>query len=243
MGGVSSYQRFISAFVGPFKDFFFPPICFSCNHRLADIESRVCAACWRRIECVHRDDYTVRVLHERFSVEGMVDEFYSCYYFQEGEVFQKLVHSLKYEAVTLFGVELGRHVGRLIKDSGAGDRIDGIVPVPLHRLKQRERGYNQSEFICKGISKELGCSVLRDLVKRRKNTVSQTHLTAVERTGNVGDAFEIPERMRKLIAGKIFLVVDDVITTGSTIGAVAGVLKEEGAERVIAASAGLAKLH
>ena len=243
MGGVSLHKKFASAFLVPFKDFFFPPICFSCNHRLTDSESRVCAECWQRIERVHSGDHTVQVLHERFSGEGMIDEFYSCYYFQEGEVFQKLVHSFKYEAITLFGVELGKHVGRVIKDSGAGDEIDGIVPVPLHRLKQRERGYNQSEFICRGIAQILGCPVLRDMVKRKKNTVSQTHLTAQERTGNVGDAFEISHTMSKFVGGRTFLVVDDVITTGSTIGAVAGVLKEEGAVRVIAASAGLAKLH
>ena len=243
MGGVPSYQRFVSAFVGPFKDFFFPPICFSCNHRLMDDESRVCAACWQRIERVQQDDHTVNVLRERFKEEGILDGFHSCYYFQEGEVFQKLVHSLKYEAVTSFGTELGRHVGRVILDSGTDDEIDGIVPVPLHRLKQRERGYNQSEFICRGISEIVGSPVLKDLVRRKKNTVSQTHLTAQERTGNVGDAFDISDTMRKFVAGKKFLVVDDVITTGSTIGAVAGVLKEVGAVRVIAASAGLAKLH
>src|SRR5512140_775894 len=99
---VRSYSAFLW---GPIKDFFFPPVCFSCCHRLVDGESRVCTACWNALEKVGPEDRTVRVLRERFCEEGAVDEFHSCYYFQEGGVFQSLVHSLKYEAVTAFGEE------------------------------------------------------------------------------------------------------------------------------------------
>ena len=75
-----------------------------------------------------------------------------------------------------------------------------------------------------------------------KNTVSQTHLSAEERNQNVGDAFEVYPLKRHLVQGKTLLIVDDVITTGSTIQSVARVLKSAGAERVIAASAAIAKL-
>ena len=121
--------------------------------------------------------------------------------------------------------------------------IDGIIPIPLHKLKERERGYNQSEDICRGISAVIQRPVAADLVKRSKYTVSQTHLTADERKKNVGDAFEIQPRQLMGIKGKCFLVVDDVITTGSTIQAIAKLLKDAGAARVIAASAALAKLE
>ena len=63
-------------------------------------------------------------------------------------MFQHLVHSLKYNAMTLFGIELGRRIGVMLKENIDVQSIDGIVPIPLHKLKQRERGYNQSEFIC-----------------------------------------------------------------------------------------------
>jgi predicted amidophosphoribosyltransferase len=79
-------------------------------------------------------------------------------------------------------------------------------------------------------------------VKRLKNTVSQTHLSAEERNQNVGDAFEVSPLKRNLVEGKALLIVDDVITTGSTIQSVARVLKSAGAARVIAASAAIAKL-
>ena len=232
----------LSSYIVPIKDFFFPPICFSCQNRLGDTESRVCTACWQKIRTVDRDDYTVRILRDRFSQEGSIDEFYSCYYFEERGVFQKLVHSLKYDAITLFGVELGRRIGALLKEQADVHCIDVILPVPLHRLKLRERGYNQSDYLCKGISGELGRPTELSLIQRCKNTVTQTHLTAEERRKNVGNAFQIQSARCGFIKGKTFLVVDDVITTGSTIQSMARVLKDAGAATVIAASAALAML-
>lgn len=181
-------------------------------------------------------------MRDRFREDGSVDEFYSCYYFQEGGVFQKLVHSLKYDAITKFGIELGKHIGEEMKIQTDVRAIDALVPVPLHRLKQRERGYNQSESLCQGIAHILHRPVALSLVKRLKNTVSQTHLSAEERNQNVGDAFEVSLPKRHLVQGKILLIVDDVITTGSTIQSVGRVLKNAGAAKVIAASAAIAKL-
>ena len=103
--------------------------------------------------------------------------------------FNTLVHSLKYNAMTLFGVELGKHIGVMLKENVDVHSVDGIIPIPLHQLKQRERGYNQSEFLCKGISAVIQRPVVSTLVKRSKNTVSQTHLTAEERKKNVGRRF------------------------------------------------------
>ena len=236
------YGTHLAKFIVPFKDFFFPPICFSCNNRLTETESRVCTACWQLIRRVKPDDYTVGILRDRFSAEGSVDAFYSCYYFEERGVFQKIVHSLKYDAITLFGVELGRHVGLLMKEQSTVQSIDMILPIPLHNVKSRERGYNQSDYICRGISDVLTRPYDFSLVQRQKNTVSQTHLNADERRKNVGDAFEIRSGREEFVRGKVFLVVDDVITTGSTIQALARILKDAGAAKVVAASAALAML-
>ncbi|MGA9407272.1 MAG: ComF family protein [Bacteroidota bacterium] len=242
MGGPSLYTL-LRAVAAPARDFIFPPLCFSCSARLTDTESRVCNLCWHSIERIHPDDDTVRLLRQRFSTEGFIDEFYSCYYFEEKGVFQHLVHSLKYNAITLFGIELGEHIGMLLKENIDVHVIDGIIPVPLHKLKQRERGYNQSEFICRGISLIIQRPVVSALVERSKNTISQTHLTADERKKNVGGAFQIRTEKREYVKGKTFLIVDDVITTGSTIQSLAKLLKAAGARKVIAASAALAKLQ
>ncbi|MGA7160882.1 MAG: ComF family protein [Bacteroidota bacterium] len=233
----------VRAVSAPFRDFIFPPLCFSCNARLKETESRVCNSCWSSIEHIHSDDDTVQVLRQRFSDEGSIDEFYSCYYFEEKGVFQHLVHSLKYSAITLFGVELGRHIGIMLRENIDVHSIDAVIPIPLHKLKQRERGYNQSEFICKGISLVIERPVVSTLVMRSKNTVSQTHLTADERKKNVGGAFEIRDAKKGFLKAKTILIVDDVITTGSTIQSLAKLLKDAGVAKVIAASAALAKLE
>jgi len=242
MGG-PSLSELLRAVAAPVRDFIFPPLCFSCSARLTDTESRLCNACWRSIERVQPSDETVRILRERFSAQGNIDEFFSCYYFEEQGAFQHLVHSLKYNAVTLFGVELGRHIGATLNENIDVRSIEGIIPIPLHKLKQRERGYNQSEYLCKGISAVIRRPVAAALVRRSKYTISQTHLNADERKKNVGDAFDIQPQQLEGIKGKCFLVVDDVITTGSTIQSIAKLMKDAGAARVIAASAALAKLH
>ena len=229
--------------ITPIIDFFFPPLCFSCNNRLTDEESRVCHACWQSIEKIHPGDHTMRIMRERFLEDGSIDDFTSCYYFQEGGVFQRLVHSLKYEAVTKFGNELGRHIATAMKMHTDVEEIDALVPVPLHKLKQRERGYNQSESLCRGIAEILHRPVELSVVMRKKYTISQTHLSADERNQNVGDAFEVVPSKTRLVRGKTFLIVDDVITTGSTIQSVARTLKHAGAAKVIAASAAIAKLE
>lgn len=236
-------QSFCIDCITPFKDFFFPPLCFSCNARLSSVESRLCGSCWQSVRRVGGDDYTVRILNERFAADGFIDEFCSTYYFEERGVFQKLVHSLKYDAMTVFGVELGKRLGEQLREETDVRSIDAISPIPLHKLKLRERGYNQSESICRGISLVIDRPVDTTLVRRSKNTVSQTHLTAEERKNNVGDAFEVGADKEETLRESTILVVDDVITTGSTIQSVAKMLKEAGAKRVIAASAALAMLE
>jgi ComF family protein len=143
---------------------------------------------------------------------------------------------LKYEEVTSFGFELGVKLAEQVQSFP----VDLIIPVPLNRRKERERGYNQSDWIAKGISSVLAIPVKRDAVRRAKYTVTQTHLTAEERKENIAEAFAIADAAA--VNKKNVLVVDDIITTGSTIQEVARVLKAAGAASVYIGAAGLAKL-
>jgi len=188
------------------------------------------------LSLVGNNDHTFKVLQRRFLEGGVIDDFVALYYFEKGKLLQSLAHSLKYEEVTAFGFELGVKIADKLKKRN----IDAIVPVPLNKRKERERGYNQSDWIGNGISSETGVPVMSQAVRRVKYTVTQTHLNAEQRKANIAEAFVVTDG--GLVKGKTILLVDDIITTGSTIQEVAKVLKASNTEKIIVASAGLAKL-
>jgi ComF family protein len=156
-------------------------------------------------------------------------------------VFQQVVHSLKYQGMKSLGIRLGKEIGNRIKASPTFSSADYILPIPLHKLKQRERGYNQSEYLCKGISETTGILIAASFLSRTKYTRSQTQLNLEERRENVGEAFRTNQKFLNEIRGKSFILVDDVITTGSTITACARELRANGAGIILAASAALAQ--
>jgi ComF family protein len=134
---------------------------------------------------------------------------------------REIVHHLKYAD----RVSLARPLGNLLKECMDREAFTGkvIVPVPLYRARQRERGFNQAELI----AQRLGFPVDSRLLRRQKNTPSQTGLSRHERKRNLAGAFEV----RRKISGTI-VVVDDVYTTGSTMNEITRALKRAGAERV-----------
>jgi ComF family protein len=165
----------------------------------------------------------------------------SCFLFEKAGKMQDIVHLLKYRGMTSIGVELGRMLGQKILYEGRFDPSGVLVPVPLHRLRRRERGFNQSELICRGVSAITGMPLRNDLLIRRSNTRSQTKLTLEERKVNVKDAFGVNEKRKKEVRDAAIVLVDDVITTGSTIESCAWTLLAAGTARVCAASIALAE--
>jgi len=148
-----------------------------------------------------------------------------------------LIHLLKYEnvlpAAPVLGAKLAEAVTQL--QPYGGDAPPVLVPVPLHSSKRRERGFNQAELIVRAAVKRLPQPLeVASVLKRRRPTHSQVGLTRQERIANLRDAFRVvaPERVK----GRTVIVVDDVMTTGSTISECARVLKQAGAEPVWAAT-------
>jgi ComF family protein len=180
-------------------------------------------------------------MKRRLTESGPISRLVSLYHFEKEGTLQSVIHQLKYDGMTRLGVELGRKLGEKLLADPVRTTIDGVIPVPLHSTKQRERGYNQSEYIARGIREVTNIPVYASVLKRHKYTASQTQLTAVERKENVGDAFAIYKRARGNVEGKTYLIVDDVITTGATIEACAEQLKNSGALEVIAGSVALAE--
>lgn len=229
--------HFVHSLLQPLFEFVYPPVCLACERFLPHSSSNVCGECWMTVRRVQRTDTLYHDMRDRLRARELTD-LASPFYFEKDGTLQILIHQLKYDEMTIAGVELGRQVA-VAMATLFGEIPDAtLVPVPLHAAKERERGYNQSVYIARGIQSLTGLPVSARLLRRRKNTPSQTHLNREERLANVQDAFELARDAR--VEGASFILVDDVITTGATIQECARVLKEHGAHRVYAASIALA---
>ena len=136
------------------------------------------------------------------------------FYEKDGPI-QRLIHRMKYSDQPLIGYQLGRQAAMEVQDSDFFDGIEVIIPIPLHPRRLRERGYNQSEYIARGIGDYTGIPVDTSHVTRIRNTPKQAKQSGEGRKHNVEDAFGVnhPEQMYH----KHILLVDDLVTTGETM--------------------------
>lgn len=195
---------------------FMPRQCAICRHRLLDSESLICSECAMQLPAIDlhgtsQDNNLARLFWGFFPIEGAA----TAYKYISGSVMTGLLHSMKYghnAPLCQFAGQLmtmNDMIMNVLKDA------DVLIPVPLTVARQRERGYNQSEQICLGISRTTHLPVITDVLIRTKFTESQTAMTAEERIENIKDAFTIANT--QLIEGKHIIIVDDVITTGATV--------------------------
>jgi ComF family protein len=139
-----------------------------------------------------------------------------------------LIHLFKYGRVRTLSQPLGRYLSCAIPRE---QRFDVVVPVPLHWRRQWERGFNQSELLAQAVARRYAAPVVHALT-RRKATPAQAGLSNAKRRTNVSGVFAA--RRREAIVGRRILLVDDVMTTGATLGACASALKRAGASHVSA---------
>ncbi len=150
---------------------------------------------------------------QKFYGKVRVQHALAFYKFVKGGNVQKILHVLKYRNCPELGIMLGRWFGNTIKE--AGYEFDILVPVPLHKTRLRQRGYNQSDKIAEGMSITLETAWIDDIVERTQKTITQTGKDRIDRFENVANIFSLlkPEA----IEGKRVLLIDDVVTTGSTL--------------------------
>ena len=236
---LSPLQHGIRRVFLPLLDFFYPPVCPSCNKLLPDGQQHVCEECWNSIRTVDQHLGLYQETRSKLLASGVIDDLVASFVFEKEGAFQHVAHALKYSGVQSLGIELGRRLGAVINDWGL--RADCLVPVPLHKQKLRERGYNQAELIARGVSVATGIPVNARIVLRKRFTQTQTALSLEERQKNVKDAFGLRDSIFVQISGRSFILIDDVITTGATVEACARELRRAGASRIVAASSALAQ--
>lgn len=202
-----------------------PPICSNCLRRLPVIREKTCAACGRPIfsEESHFCSACAGLSVEERCDGGLV----YLHYRDDG---RDLIAGLKFNTKLVIGQWLGEQLAGRVPVSW---QADAIVPVPLHSVREEERGYNQSFLIAEGMAAVLGISVKEDWLVRTRNTPHQTGLNRKARQQNMKEAFQASPQ----VFGKRIILVDDVMTTGSTLKACAKALRDTGAASVYIACA------
>lgn len=193
----------------------YPRFCPGCGADLVGGEEEVCISCLTDIE------------QTRFHLKGEENELYyrfagkvpmhsaaAFYYFDKAGKMQRIISALKYENSPRIGRSLGRIYGSLLAGSTFIQDFEAVAPVPLHRDRLVERGYNQSHEFCRGLCEKTGLRLMPDALERRAATRSQTKKGREERFANMKDVF----RARKPVSGGL-LLADDVVTTGATLEA------------------------
>jgi ComF family protein len=205
-----------------FISLLFPRLCYACGTHLLRNENLICTQCYISIPRTNYHLTENNPVEQLFWGRCQIEKAAAFSFYNKGSRIRRLIHNLKYKGVREIGDELGKIYGQSLKNSGFLSEIDVIIPVPLHPSKKRKRGFNQSEFISKGMSQTTGLPVDTETLKRIGKSDTQTKRSRYERWMNVEDIFEVTDY--KKIEGKHILLVDDVITTGSTVDACAGEL-------------------
>ena len=226
----------LARFGGALLDFLYPPQCLLCNAGEHTSETpHLCATCLKalRAEPVPPPVDLAAAL-ARHGLPCFVDETLAAWEYSER--MQTLVQAMKYEGKrSLAGLLAAGMATRLAAASGGSHPEGVMVAVPMHARRRRERGYNQSTLLAGQLSKTWGVPKSNHLCRVR-DTLQQAKLSAAERRVNVDRAFAVTRP--EAFLNKNVLVIDDVVTTGSTVNACAEALKAAGAlqVRVIAAA-------
>jgi ComF family protein len=221
-----------------FTHLFYPRLCEGCNKPLLPEEEVLCLNC--NVYSLPRTAYHHIPDNEtamRFAGRFPFERATTLAYFTNEGLLQHLLHELKYNSKKQVGIFLGHQLGYDLKQTTWTKGIDMIVPVPLHKKKQAERGYNQSELIAEGLGAVLKIPVEAELLERVRHTESQTKKTRAERIENMSGAFRLKNTE---IAEKHILLVDDVLTTGATLEACALAIHAAAVVKLSMATIGIA---
>jgi len=217
----------------------FSNLCGGCGVNMYHGESFLCSKCLYTIPYTDYHLYLDNKVAKQFWGRVPLNAAMALLYFTKGGKVQNIIHNLKYKNQTGLGIKLGKLIGDRLNSAPDYIDIDLIIPVPLHKKRERSRGYNQSELIARGISASLNISVNSKLLIRTITTDTQTKKGRYMRFENMKTVFSV--KNSEILAGKHVLLVDDVITTGATIEACAIELHKCGIKKLSIAAAAFAE--
>ena len=208
-------------------DLCYPPSCLACLRPAGGMPLPLCTACLRDVPRAELG--LLRGQVEALPVDLPFETLFALWSFDAGGAVQRVQHALKYGNRPTYGRALGRQIAAGWQSDGLPSP-DVLVPVPLHRTRYLERGYNQSAWLAAGLAEALGVPCCTTALRRPHATATQTTLSRSDRWANLQDAFAVVDPTA--VTGRRVLLVDDILTTGATAAAAAHALLRAGAAAV-----------
>ncbi|MDR1201460.1 MAG: ComF family protein [Tannerellaceae bacterium] len=197
-----------------FIHLFFPRLCILCKTPLIQEEKQICLSCLCDLPLTNFHADENNPVFQLFIGKVDIVNATAWLHYEKGAKVQRLIHSFKYYSNRDLAYQLGRQMG-LSLQSYINQEIDLLIPVPLHRKRQRKRGYNQSEWICRGLASVVHIPVCTSGLQRKTTSSTQTNKSLYARWTNVQHLFALGDKHD--LENKHILLVDDVITSGSTL--------------------------
>lgn len=197
-------------------------------------ERQLCLRCLNSLSKTHFSILDENAMERKLAGRFPFEHATALYYFRRGGTVQQLIHAIKFHGNSELCLKMGRKLGLALLRSGHFDDVDILVPVPLHWRRKLQRGYNQSELLCRGIAEVFPRPINRRAMVRHRNTKKQSMQESSNRSMNVEGAFRV--NRPKELEGRHVLLVDDVFTTGATVGSCADALAEVAGIRISVAT-------
>lgn len=223
-----------STYLEDFLSMLYPNVCIGCENLLPKGSKYICPKCQFDLPKTNNHEVPVPAFQDNFLGIVDVSDLYVYCYFRKGGLVQKLLHELKYNDAYELGVLIGNWYGKVLKPFMVDKHFDFIVPVPLHPSKFKKRGYNQSEAFGEGLSQVLGIEQDTNLLRRVKHLSTLTRMTKLSRIKEMEGVFECQDRQE--LKGKSVLLVDDVLTTGTTLIACIEAMNRAGIDLIAVAT-------
>jgi ComF family protein len=218
-----------------FISLIYPQNCSGCDALLVQSEKGICSSCLIELEKISIQNPITSVHFARKEI----DKFISCFHLIKGSILLNIIHNIKYNNNKVSANTLGVELGKKLRELRIIDEIECIVPVPISLKKQRVRKFNQSEEIAKGIKKVIDIPIETNWLLRKNSLKSQTFSNRFERSQNVKEEYYLNKK--KTLSFKRLLILDDVVTTGSTIVSCLEAIGKENNFSVCIASVALTK--
>ena len=199
-------------------DFFFPRLCLTCGEKLLLYEEGLCLKCLSELPKAQILRTSNNEMEARLWSHSNFQRASALYYYEKGGKVSKILQGMKYQHRGQLCEQMGRLIATELKPTNFFKGIDYLIPVPLHPARLRQRGYNQSELLCNGISQITHIPIVTNALVRVHNNATQTHKSSSQRWQNAHGLFAPTSQSVKL-SNKHILFVDDVFTTGSTLSA------------------------